>query len=127
MRKVNMYSTKVKKSALEAVQGVYVWVHSSNDGVNGECSNNGLSSYKTLLQIGCDIELVKGHRNTCIARPITDTPEGHTNWTFGGSYIATSDSRFSEAVEEITGQDFYGAIPLHDRTDTWEMHERLSR
>ena len=115
------------KTAVESAQGVYVWVHSSNDAPNGECSNNGLSSYKTLLQIGCDIELVKGHRNTCIARPITDTPEGHTGWTFGGSYIATSDSRFSEAVEEITGQDFYGAIPLHDRTDTWANYERLSR
>ena len=115
------------KTAVESAQGVYVWVHSSNDDPNGECSNGGISSYKTMIQIGKDIELVRGHRNTCIARPINDTPEGHTNWTFGGSYIATSDSRFSEAVEEITGNDFYGAIPLHDRTDTWENYERLSR
>lgn len=115
------------KTAVESAQGVYVWVHSSNDAPNGECSNGGISSYKTMIQIGKDIELVRGHRNTCIARPITDAPEGHTGWTFGGSYVATSDSRFSEAVEEITGQDFYGAIPLHDRTDTWANYERLSR
>lgn len=33
---------------------------------------------------------------------------------FGGAYISTSDSRFADAVAEISGRRFYGAIPLHD-------------
>ena len=33
----------------------------------------------------------------------------------GGAYVATSDSRFTAAVEEITGVRFYGAVAFHDR------------
>jgi len=36
---------------------------------------------------------------------------------FGGNYAATSDSRFGEAIEKLTGQDFYGAVPIHDRKE----------
>ena len=37
-------------------------------------------------------------------------------WTmFGGNYAGTSDSRFTEAVEKITGATFYGAVPIHVR------------
>lgn len=35
----------------------------------------------------------------------------------GGSYVATSDSRFSQKVEEIVGGRFYGAVPFHDRVE----------
>lgn len=38
-----------------------------------------------------------------------------TMWQAGGAYVATSDSRFSDAIERLTGTRFYGAIPLHDR------------
>ena len=39
-------------------------------------------------------------------------------WTmFGGNYAGTSDSRFTEAVEKITGATFYGAVPIHDRVE----------
>ena len=41
-----------------------------------------------------------------------------SKWTmFGGNYAATSDSRFGEAIKKMTGQDFYGAVPIHDRTE----------
>jgi hypothetical protein len=33
----------------------------------------------------------------------------------GGNYAATSDSRFSDACEKITGATFYGAVAIHDR------------
>jgi len=36
---------------------------------------------------------------------------------FGGAYAATSDSRFSDAVENIIGSRFYGAVPIHDRVE----------
>lgn len=40
----------------------------------------------------------------------------------GGCYVATSDSRFTEKVEEIVGGRFYGAVALHDRYETTEQY-----
>jgi hypothetical protein len=37
---------------------------------------------------------------------------------FGGNYAGTSDSRFKDAVENLIGTRFYGAIPVHDRYET---------
>ena len=110
------------KSPLEAVQGMLVWVY---DCSLGNSSNGGLSSYCQRLEIGKDIELVKGNLGSCIARPIKKPPEGHIGWMSGGCYISTHDSRFSEAVEHILGHRFYGAIPLHDRSETQEMYDRM--
>ena len=42
---------------------------------------------------------------------------GHIWTMFGGNYAGTSDSRFTEAVEKITGARFYGAVPIHDRVE----------
>lgn len=36
---------------------------------------------------------------------------------FGGAFGSTSDSRFTEAVEKLTGAPFYGAVPIHDRVE----------
>jgi hypothetical protein len=38
-------------------------------------------------------------------------------WMMGGNYAATSDSRFTEAVERILGHVFYGAVAIHDREE----------
>ena len=35
----------------------------------------------------------------------------------GGNYAATSDSRFSDKIEQMLGHHFYGAIPIHDRVE----------
>jgi hypothetical protein len=35
----------------------------------------------------------------------------------GGNYAATSDSRFSDKIEEMLGHGFYGAVPIHDRVE----------
>jgi hypothetical protein len=45
--------------------------------------------------------------------PATAGPSG----MFGGAYVATSDSRFSEA----TGM--YGAVALHDWYESWEQYD----
>ena len=45
-----------------------------------------------------------------------DDPEGN-NVMFGGNYAACSDSRFGYAIKKLTGQDFYGAVPIHDRKE----------
>ena len=48
--------------------------------------------------------------------PVSEIEKG--SWTmFGGHYGATSDSRFSEKVEEFMGSAFYGAVPIHDRVE----------
>jgi len=40
------------------------------------------------------------------------------SWTMmGGHYGATSDSRFSEKVEEMMGTPFYGALAIHNRVE----------
>jgi len=54
------------------------------------------------------------------AVPMYGTPKGVAGPMFGGNYVCTSDSRFSEAFGSRP-------IPVHDRFDTWEDHERLSR
>lgn len=38
-------------------------------------------------------------------------------WMNGGNYGATSDSRFSQAVERILRHAFYGAVAIHDRQE----------
>lgn len=63
---------------------------------------------------------------TVIAEPIFGHKAKHTPWSFGGCYIATTDSRLTEKVNEICQHRFYGAIPLHDRQETWEMYDALS-
>lgn len=35
--------------------------------------------------------------------------------SFGGTYAATSDSRYEETMRELLGVNFYGAVPIHDR------------
>jgi hypothetical protein len=35
----------------------------------------------------------------------------------GYSFVASSDSRFSECVEKVIGARFYGAVALHDRCE----------
>lgn len=57
--------------------------------------------------------LTKGNLPGCAKIEPADKGE---RWSmFGGNFGHTSDSRFSEAVEKITGARFYGAVPIHDR------------
>ena len=70
--------------------------------------------------------LEEGNLGTAVLRPV-DGPENMMGPCMGGNYGGTSDSRFSEAVAKILGHSFYGAIPIHDRFDTWEAYEILSR
>jgi hypothetical protein len=41
--------------------------------------------------------------------------QNHT--MFGGAFVHTSDSRFNSEIEKLTGNKFYGAVPLHDRVE----------
>lgn len=46
-----------------------------------------------------------------------DAPEGPVNGPMaGGCFVATHDSRFTEAIVRLTNvSHFYGAVALHDR------------
>lgn len=54
-------------------------------------------------------------------------PEGMIGPMMGGNYAGTSDSRFREAVEKITGRGSEGLVPVHDRYETPADYDRLSR
>ena len=103
-----------------------------------DCTNGGITSrYKRLLVI-CDdgfidvdennppenlCKVVRRHlfgRDVYHIEPV-ERPTG-AGWMMGGNYAATSDSRFSE----LCGHQ-YGAIAIHDRQETWEEYEILSR
>ena len=91
-----------------------------------DCTNGGVSSrdIKGLCLTNVDgpfdpsddcpaVKLVKGNLPGTV-KIVPEELEG--KWTMmGGNYAATSDSRFSEACEKITGSRFYGAVPVHDR------------
>lgn len=67
--------------------------------------------------------LVKGNLRGCAkVVPAVQVADGSyiplPAWSmFGGSYVASSDSRFGEAVERIVGSRFSGAVALHDRVE----------
>jgi hypothetical protein len=96
---------------------------------NVDCTLNGVTSrFSRLNVVNVDgpfepredcpaVMLVKGNLpGTVKIVPVAELDKG--SWTmFGGNYAATSDSRFNEAIEKITGARFYGAVPVHDRVE----------
>jgi len=51
--------------------------------------------------------------------PVGDPGKDRTPYMDGGSYAATSDSRWTS----VAG---YSAIPVHDRSETWQAYYKLS-
>ena len=98
-----------------------------------DCTNKGISSgVKTLCVVNVDgpfepredtpaVMLVNNHYNTVRIVPAVKLKSGwdstDTHTMFGGNYAATSDGRFIEKIEELTGNYFYGAVPIHDRIE----------
>lgn len=101
-----------------------------------KCANGGISDRHDLVTVvnaeGPDdrpmpnappVILVSRRDGDCVAYPASkgengwEVDGGQYRYMFGGTYIATSDSRFSDAVQGKTGGYFYGAIPLHDRKE----------
>jgi hypothetical protein len=105
----------------------------------GDCTNGGISaevSHLCLVNVSgpfspaedCPAaELVPGPvKGQAIIQPIGNQP-GMIGPMFGGNYASSSDSRFNEAVRKITGQLTYGAVAIHDRFETQEEYDALSR
>lgn len=51
------------------------------------------------------------------AEPVIGRPDGCVGPMFGGNFVYTSDSRFPSPYP----------IPVHDRFETWEEYDMLSR
>ena len=54
-------------------------------------------------------------------RPYADPDPGNVGWMAGGSFASSSDSRFNRLFR------FYGAVAVHDRQETQELYDLLSR
>ncbi len=107
----------------------------------GDCSNGGLSSKYSNCYIECErgwidedkilddaiVKLEKGAFGTIHLVPTKPIEKNCVGYMMGGCYVASSDSRFHELIKKTFGIDFYGAIALHDRTETYEDYELLSR
>jgi hypothetical protein len=66
------------------------------------------------------VRLEGGYAGAAVrAVPINANGSKAPGLMFGGRYIASSDSRFGQAVERERGDgaQFYGAVPLHDRLE----------
>lgn len=54
--------------------------------------------------------------------PAQETKGTHTRvggwWMAGGNFAATTDSRLADLAAELTGHRFYGAIAVHDRSES---------
>lgn len=96
-------------------------------GSDYDCTMNGVTKrFTRLCVINADgpfepsedcpaVKLEVGPFNSIRLVPV----EVEDEWTmFGGNYAATSDSRLGYAIKAMTGYDFYGAIPVHDRVES---------
>lgn len=106
----------------------------------GDCTNGGQSSgVKSVCVVnipgpsnpGPDrpaFELVNGPggKGHAILRPVSGKPD-QIGPMFGGNFGHASDSRFSQAVRELTGVAHYGAVHIHDRYETAADYESLTR
>ena len=106
----------------------------------GDCTNKGVSAVPgSLCVVNVPgpfdpsaalpaVELVEGPggRGHAILRPVEAKKPGMVGPMFGGNY-ADGDSRMDEAVRELTGAKFYGAVPIFDRYETPAEYEALSR
>lgn len=114
--------------------GLHISVYRSAE--FSDASNGGISSkYSKLTVVNCsgpfeptlDAPAVwlKQHatmKNVAFIVPCSVTAQGryiptgrHT--MFGGNYGSTSDSRFGEKMEELTGYRWHGAVQIHDRIE----------
>lgn len=101
----------------------------------GDCSNDGISTFYDDILLLCDegyieVDLNNPPTNLCkvverpfgtkAVEPYVKPNEGWIGWMYGGTIVDSSDSRFNEMS---------GGVPLHlhDRQETYETYEMLSR
>lgn len=103
-----------------------------------DCTNGGISSKYDRLYVLCEdgnytipdddppenlARVNKRHlfgQDVYSIEPVV-APDG-VGWMMGGNYAGTSDSRFSRMVGGLNV-----AIPIHDRQESQELYDALSR
>lgn len=105
---------------------------------NYQCSNGGISSRsdRVLIVDPYDHELTPEQEKIAVVigqiigtvhlHPLHGVPAGNVGYMAGGSYVATSDSRLSQEIQRVAGIQFYGALALHDRSETPAQYRALS-
>lgn len=106
------------------------------------CANGGVTEHNDTLYLACPsgawevpddhpalVRLEQGAFGNPIIVPVNKPTcdEPLVGPMFGGSYAASSDSRFSRMIADLTGRPFYGAVPVHDRFETQAVYDALSR
>ena len=104
------------------------------------CSNGGITERFDELLIECEdgfieidednvpenfvvyVDRTVGGQKCGYLRPYADPPADRTGYMSGGAFASSCDSRFGRIIGGM-----YGAVPVHDRTETWEEYEALSR
>jgi len=102
-----------------------------------ECSNGGITERFNELLVVCDEGYIEIDENNppenlvvfhermlggewCgYLEPYAPCPSGCVGWMSGGAFAASSDSRFSRMV------GIYGAVAVHDRTETQEQYDAM--
>jgi hypothetical protein len=91
-----------------------------------DCTNGGVSGQfaeLTLVNVDGPFDpdeqrpaawLVRGNLPFTVKIVVVDPATASRRPMMGGNYGGTCDSRFSEAVQHITGYGF-GVVPIHDR------------
>lgn len=101
----------------------------------GNCSNHGISERYNEILLLCEdgfvtVDLDDPPENLCkvVERFLFGETYKHVEpvakpsgagWMAGGCYVGSSDSRFNRISRY--------PLSLHDRCESWEMYERLSR
>lgn len=102
------------------------------------CSNGGWTEWHDELYVACPdgnweieetdpalFDLIRGPFGIVYIRPRNGGVG--VGPMMGGSYAGTCDSRFTRMCEELTGHPWHGAVAVHDRYESQELYERLSR
>lgn len=92
----------------------------------GNCSNDGISAKHTqVCVINVDgpfepsqdapaVRLIKRSTGNLVCEPVGLEDK----WTmFGGAFVYTGDSRFTEAVQRLSGYNHAFPVALHDRVE----------
>lgn len=104
----------------------------------GDCTNGGVSSKYDSLLVTCDrgwIDVDEDNLPENLMKVVKRENFGQTTyhlepvvkatgvgWMNGGNFASSSDGRFSELVGGM-----YGAVAIHDRTESRELNDMLSR
>ena len=124
----------------EPVKGLHVYIlqpslgNSSNGGLSSRCASVTLVGETVSGPFEPDdaspaVKLVKRVINGEVvihAEPVQPVRPGNIGYMAGGAFIHTSDSRFGEALRAL-GHSGYCAISLHDRQETQETYDALTR